>query len=314
MREITRAQKARLGMFLTISGSMLLIMLLYITGKNVFEKRDEYFIRYEDVSVSGVEVGAQVKYHGVRVGRVDKIAIDNQEVSTIIVEISLLDGTPVKTDVKAEITALSLTGLKIIELTGGSNDAALIPPGSEIPAGASPLQAFTGRVEAVSEKLEIVLSNFIELTGGENQEKLFELINSTALVLEDFHSMFAENRGPIENTITNLELASENVLAITGSPEITRTLTNLDSVTTSINQANLAGVIKDFGETFEEARIAINHIDLTLLKGRHDLLMSLEVLRDGLESFNEFSRLISEDPSLIWRGRQGGEIDPSDKR
>ncbi len=314
MREITRAQKARLGIFLTVSGSVLLIMLLYITGKNVFEKRDEYFIRYEDVSVSGVEVGAQVKYHGVRVGRVDHIKIDDQEVSTIIVEISLLDGTPVKTDVRAEITALSLTGLKIIELTGGSNEAALLEPGTEIPAGASPLQAFTGRVEAVSEKLEIVLSNFIELTGGENQEKLFELINSTALVLEDFHSVFDENREPIANTITNLELASENVLAITESPEISRTLANLDSVTTTINDADLAAVLGNLSSTLDEARIAFNHIDLTLLKGRHDLLMSLEVLRDGLESFNEFSRLISEDPSLIWRGRQGGEINPSGTR
>lgn len=314
MREITRAQKARLGMFLTISGSMLLIMLLYITGKNVFEKRDDYFIRYQDVSVSGVEVGAQVKYHGVRVGRVDRIEIDNKKVSTVIIDISLLGGTPVKKDVEAEITALSLTGLKIIELTGGTNEAPLLPPGSEIPAGESSLQAFTGRVEAVSEKLEIVLSNFIELTGGENQEKLFELINSTALVLADFHAMFAENRQPIANTISNLEIASENVLAITESPEISRTLTNLDSVATSINQANLAGVIRDFAATFGEARIAINHIDLTLLKGRHDLLMSLEILRDGLESFNQFSRLISEDPSLIWRGREGGEINPSEHR
>lgn len=314
MREITRAQKARLGMFIIVSGTLLLVMLLYITGKNVFEKRDKYFIRYEDVSVSGIETGAQVKYHGVRVGRVDQIEIDAKEISTVIIQISLLYGTPVKTDVEAEITALSLTGLKIIELTGGSNEAALLAPGSEIPAGESSLQAFTGRAEAVSEKLELVLNNLIELTGGENQEKLFELINSTAIVLDDFHATFKENRQPIANTIQNLQVASEDILAITGSQEIQRTLSNLDSVTTAINRANLGKVVMDLAATFEEARVTFNHIDLTLLKGRQDLLMSLEVLRDGLESFNEFSRLISEDPSLIWRGRQGGEINnPGDR-
>jgi len=308
MLEVTRAQKARLGLFLIISGSLLIVLLLIVTGTKFFEKRDQYFIRYRDVSVSGVEVGAQIKYHGVRVGRVDEIRIDEEEVETIVVTLSLKRGTPVKTDVEAEITALSLTGLKIIELTGGSSDAPLLPPDSEIPAGESALQMITGRAEAVSEKLEMVLNNLISLTGGENRQRFMNLIDNTAAVLEDVHIMLAESRDPIASTINNLELASQDIRAITSSVEIQRTLANLDSASRNLNETDLANTLKILSNTFEQARLTFNHIDLTLLKGRHDLLISLEVLRESLDSFNEFSRMISEDPSLLLRGTREGEI------
>ena len=314
MREVTRAQKARLGLFLVVSVSLLLILLLIKTGTKFLEKWDPYFVRYQDVSVSGLEVGAQVKYHGVRVGRVDKIAIDKENVSVIRVTIQLRGGTPVKDDVEAEITATSLTGLKIIELTGGSHEAPLVFPGSEIPAGESAIQAITGRAEIVSEKLEMVLNNLITMTSGENQERVMEMVENIAIVLEDFHTMLQENRDPLANTFQNLELASQDIRDITSSPELKRTVANLDCLSTTLSESNISDAVSRFAEAVDQAHTVLSHMDVTLLEGRRDLLMSLEVLREGLESFNEFSRLISEDPSLIWRGSSEGEIDPRGER
>ena len=308
MREVTRAQKARLGIFLLVSGGILLIMLVIVTGAKLFEKRDYYRVRYMDVSVSGVEIGAQVKYHGVRVGRVEEIYIDPEQVETVVLVLSLDHETPVKTDVKAVISALSLTGIKIIELTGGSTEAELLEPGSEIPAGESTIQAITGKAEAVSEKLELVLSNLAVITGSENQQRLFEMIDNTSAVIADVHGILDDNRDNVANTIQNLEDASVAINNLASSEALLQTIASLDTTTSNIKAAELGAAIRDFRDALNQARNTFTHLDLTLLKGRHDILTSLEIMRESLDSFNEFARLISEDPSLLLRGTKVEEV------
>jgi len=308
MQEVTRAQKARLGLFLVIAFSLLIGLLLAMTGTKLLEKRDVYYVKYQDISVSGLEIGSNVKYHGVRVGRVEDIKIDPKSVETILVTLSLKSETPVKTDVKAEIASMSLTGMKIIELTGGSSKAPVLPPNSEIPTGTSSLQMITGKAEVVSQKLEVVLTNLEVITGGENQARVFRLIDNTSDVLEDFHVIISESREPLVNTIGNFELASENLNRILTAEEIDHTLAQIDSVSGALQDADFAGTVRKLAETLEQARSTFNHLDLTLLKGRHDLLVSLEILRESLDSFNEFSRMIAEDPSILLRGTREGEI------
>lgn len=314
MREITRAQKARLGIFLIVSGGLLIVLLLIVTGAKILEQRDLYYIRYQDTSVSGLEIGAQVKYHGVRIGRVEDISIDPKEIETVIITLALRKGTPVTKDMKAVVSALSLTGLKQIELEGGSSASELLPPGSTITPGASSLQMLSGRAEIVAEKLELVLTNLITLTGSENQQKLFEMVDNTALVLMDVHEMLAENRETIAGTIDNLHAASEGLRELSESDALRRAFANLDTTTATIRRAQIDLAVNDLRKALEQARTTFTHIDLTLLKGRHDLLTSLEVLRESLDSFNEFARAISEDPSLLLRGSKEQEISPSKLR
>ncbi len=308
MREITPAQRARLGIFLLISGSIVVILLLIVTGGKLLERRDYYFIRYKDVSVSGLEIGAQVKYHGVRVGRVEKIIIDPKEIETIIVTISVDHKTPITNDVKAVISALSLTGIKVIELTGGTSQAELIKPGGEIPAGPSTFDIITGKAEAVSEKLELVLTNLANLTGGENQERLLSLVDNASLILSDVHLMLVDNTPKVSRTIQNLEYVSDRLSSIVSSPALDRAVANLDSTAIEIRNAQIGAAVNELRLALQQARNTFTHIDLTLLKGRHDLLTSLEVLRESLESLNEFARLISEDPSLLLRGTKTEEV------
>ncbi|MDP8240162.1 MAG: MlaD family protein [Candidatus Hatepunaea meridiana] len=308
MREVTRAQRVRLGIFLLVAGGILITIMIIVTGSKLFEKRDDYFVRYRDVSVSGINIGAQVKYHGVRVGRVESIDIDPEQIETIVIALSLKGGTPVKTDVKAVISSLSITGIKIIELTGGSTEASTLEPGSEIPAGTSQMQMITGKAEIVSEKLELVLNNLANMTSGENQQRLVQLIDNTTQVLADVHIILEDNSPSIARTVENLEVATEEIRVIASSEAIRRTFTNLDTVTTEIKSAELGKAIFELREALTQARNTFTHLDLTLLKGRHDILTSLEIMRESLDSFNEFTRLISEDPSLLLRGTQAQEV------
>jgi len=308
LREVTRAQRVRLGVFLLVSSSVLLTIIIIITGAKFLEKRDYYLVHYKDVSVSGIEIGAQVKYHGVRVGRVDKIYIDPEQIETIVLVLSLEHGTPVKTDVKAVLSSISLTGIKIIELTGGSSDAPLLEPDSDIPAGESSMQMITGKAEIVAEKLELVLNNLAVMTGSDNQERLFRMIDNTAAVLADVHVILDDNRDRISRTAENLEIASDEIRKLSESEAFGRILAHLDTTTSEIQSAELGKAIEELRDALSQARSTFTHLDLTLLKGRHDILTSLEIMRETLDSFNEFARIISEDPSLLLRGTRTEEV------
>ena len=71
----TKAQKVRLSIFLILSTSILLIFFLVLVGSRILKRMDPYNIVYEGISVTGLEPGAAVKYHGVQVGRVTDLSL-----------------------------------------------------------------------------------------------------------------------------------------------------------------------------------------------------------------------------------------------
>jgi phospholipid/cholesterol/gamma-HCH transport system substrate-binding protein len=78
---VSQSQKIRLGVFLTISISILIIAIGIITGSRLLKKRVTYFIRYKEISLTGLEIGSPVKYRGLRIGRIEDMHIDENDVT-----------------------------------------------------------------------------------------------------------------------------------------------------------------------------------------------------------------------------------------
>jgi phospholipid/cholesterol/gamma-HCH transport system substrate-binding protein len=320
---VTRAQKIRLGIFLTISISILLIAIGIITGSRLLKKRVTYYIRYKEISLTGLEIGSPVKYRGLRIGRIEDMYIDENDVTSIIVEITIDPKTPIKEDNEAVIDYLSIAaGLKMIEIQGGTNESKRLPPNSFIKAGQSLVDTITGKAEVITEKLELILNNFVELTAPKRQDKLYQLIDKTTKTLESFQTLLDTNQVSIFHTIKNVErfstyldsfmvtsnLAINDIRKVTQSPKLITTVDNVEKITTELQQANLSDLITKLANAVEQTNRTFTHLDLTLLKSRHDILSSTEILRESLEYFNEFTRLISENPSLLLRSSQREEI------
>lgn len=137
-----------------MSGSILFIFLIgYFTARELFEKTDTYYVAFQDVSVSGMEVGSSVKYLGINVGTISDIEINPEDVTSILLELSLKSGTPIKEDSRAEIVSLGITGMKAIEIRGGSNEAKLLNPGSHIEPGESLTSKISGKADVIAEKV-----------------------------------------------------------------------------------------------------------------------------------------------------------------
>ena len=84
--KITNAQKIKLGLFVIISG-ILLVSALYFIGKkqNIFG--DTFYVSAVFRDVSGLKIGNNVRYSGINVGTVKQIIMVND--TTICVNMSV---------------------------------------------------------------------------------------------------------------------------------------------------------------------------------------------------------------------------------
>ncbi len=313
---VTRSQKIRLGVFISVSVFAILVMIGVILAPKIFEIRDVYYIGFRDISVTGLQEGGSVKYQGITVGYVSDITIDPKDIRRIIVEVSLDHGVPIREDTEAEIMFLGITGLKLVELKGGSMQAKTLAPGGYIKAGKSIAVAITGRAEVIAEKAEMVLNNIAMMTDMPQRESFLTLIDNTAGTMNELNTILKKNNESLVRIVANIEKISEEMKPMVGSAN--RTLNRIESLVLSDTLGNIAENISEVTETLKNAELLklvqegvmtlertnslLKDSEITFSKSRSDLVATIESLREAVDFLNQFSRLVSEDPSVIVRG------------
>jgi len=306
---VGRAQKVRLGIFVTLLSALLIAALIFIAGDKLMESWDYYYITYSNTSVNGLQVGGQVRYHGIEIGKVDEIKIVPDDVTKVRVKISVTEGTPVKTDTEAHLVLVGITGLKIVELTGGSNETLLLKPGSEILPGISILDNISGKAEVMAEKLELIMNNILEITDSDNQDRISSILTSVDTIL-------IANQEPINNIVVNLDSTtaeltellhtSNEILArlnsIVQSGKIDTMLTNFTDVSSELADLEIVELIDQMNLTVHQINSTVQKIDLTIVRGQQDLLDTISSIREVADYLEDFSRRISEDPTILLRG------------
>jgi phospholipid/cholesterol/gamma-HCH transport system substrate-binding protein len=308
---VGRAQKIRLGIFVTLLSLLLLSAIVFIAGEKLMEKWDIYYITYSDTSVNGLQVGGQVRYHGIEIGKVDGIRILPDDVTKVRVRLSVIEGTPIKEDVEAHLVLVGITGLKIVELKGGSNEAETLEPGSEITPGVSMLDNISGKAEVMAEKLELILNNILDITNAENQARLSSILVSVDTIL-------SVNQQPINNVVMNMDsLSSEltetlrtsnqiltRINDVIQSAQMDTIFNNFSEISTELAQLELVKLMDNLNKTILQASSTIKKIDLTYVQSQQDILETIDSIREAADYLEDFSRRISEDPTLLLRSKR----------
>jgi phospholipid/cholesterol/gamma-HCH transport system substrate-binding protein len=318
-----------LGIFIFISSVILLLLVGYFTARRYFEKTDTYYIAYKDISVSGLETGSPVKYLGITVGSISEIRIDPKDVNSIIVRISLKEGTPVKEDAVADIVAMGITGLRTIEIRGGTNEADFLQPEQFIHPGTSLVDDISGRAEVIAYKVEDVLNNIQAFTQEDNirkfteaAEKFSELANNANKSFSLFDEVLEENRTGIRQVVESvgtitlmLELTAEELYLASGrfneimqSDTLSVVLGNIRDISVSLKESNIEELIANLAFTAGQTQRLLVKLDADLERGSKDLSDNLILLKQMLENMNEVSRQISSDPSVLLRGQRARDI------
>jgi len=316
----TRAQKIRLSIFLIMSSTLLLILFIVLVGSRFFKNMDTYYIEYKDISVTGLEPGAAVKFHGVQVGRVTSLSV--KDAATVLIEIEVKSGTPIKQDTEAVLTLAGITGLKFVELIGGSMESELLPENGTIVAGQSVFETITGRAEIVMAKVEQLLQNLNELSGEETRESFQRLLTSTSDMTTRVNDLISQNSQSMTSamasidtlaarlavTAGNINSTTAHIQALVESGTLETTAENVAVITgrirTQMDSLRLAETVENIDTLVRNANTMVVHYDLLAVRARDDILQSLSNLEEALTNLREATDVIRDNPSVLIRGRQ----------
>ncbi len=319
----TRTQKVRLGVFIFISGAILIVLILYFAANKLFEKSDIYYVSYHDVSVSGLEVGSPVNYLGIKIGTISSIHIDPLDINSIIVELSLQPGTPIKKDAYADIVSLGITGLRSIEIRGGSNEADFLRRGEFLEAGSSASQEITGKASVIAEKAERVINNLQIFTEPENMNKFSdaaENINTLAgqlnTTIQMIETLIQENREGVREAIITANMvasrldtssiylgeAISSINNIVQSDTIQQIVGYAHNLSKHLQESDLKLFISNLAEITKQTRQLLYRIDQELDVNSQELTESVRLLKITLSNLEETSNRINSDPSILLRG------------
>lgn len=290
--DVSKAEKARLGIFLIGTMALLAVILFIMVGKKILAKKVSYHTRLEE-SVSGLELGTPVKQNGVEVGNIVRIGTDSSDITRSVVFFQVTKGTPMKTDMVATMGSYGITGLKYLEITGGSYTSPDVPPGGEVKSELSTLGKITSRADSIAYKIDRLLGNVLSFTESQNREQVEKLLNSSA------------------NLSASLDSLARDINRVKPGKRMENILTQMEAATTSlktqIQKADVDKTVKEYRKAAEGITGVAQKVDVTVMRVQEDLTQAMSNLKETMKNMNTFSRQIKENPSVLLRGEEKTE-------
>ncbi len=304
---LTREQKRRLGFFLVVSiGVLVFIFGLFVIPK-LKSLGDAYFINFKGISVYGINNGSSVKYQGVDIGKVMAIEVNPYDLSSILVEVEINRGFPVKNDMRAKLSYAGITGLKFIELSGGSTESKNLLPGGIIPME----KGLGEKAEDIVSNIDKAVQNINKLLNEKRGEELSRILENIEASTSMIKSFIEEQRGLAAQSIKNMEKISASVTTFSASLEKVdieglskQTQTLISVLNDRFSKEELGKTMTDFDELVKTSTTTVRKTRGIMLDLQSDMSATLEALREALENLAAFSRNLTEDPTILIRRRK----------
>lgn len=270
----TKINFLKIGIFIS-TFLILLIVTIFWLGKYGFENKkfDEYSTFFNE-SVSGLNVGSSIKYMGFEVGSVKEIKINPNNSEEIQIDLLIKKDTPIKEDNFAILGNIGITGLKYIELKGGSNEANLLKSNENgiriIPSRISALSTLVNSTEDITNELLTVLDGMKKVLNEENLKNFSQLLRNSEKSMdniEKFSAYLIQNEKKLDDLIYALsKWADKGVISFAA---IKKSANTFNSLSTEFRSELKKGSfdIKDMSqESFDNLNSVLKSLEITLLQ------------------------------------------------
>jgi phospholipid/cholesterol/gamma-HCH transport system substrate-binding protein len=128
-----RNAESRLGILAFLGGTALVLVAIVAFARypSLFRRGSEYRAAFRNVA--GLNLGDEVRYGGLIVGSVTRLALDAQDPTRIEVTFRVEPQTPMRTDTYATIAQVGLLGQPYLNLEAGLPTSPALPPRSRVP-------------------------------------------------------------------------------------------------------------------------------------------------------------------------------------
>lgn len=186
---------ARYALVGVVSVAVLIAAIVFVVwlGRVQFNQQyDHYRILFEG-PVSGLSEGSEVLFNGIKVGEIERVALDPQTPSKVVVDIEVDASTPVRRDSQASTEMQGISGVSVIQISSGSQGQPL-------------LKQVSDRERPIIPSEPNALSSLLQ-GGGEVLSNVNEAVNRVNRVLAD------ETIDDLHAAIAGLRVTSESLAA-----------------------------------------------------------------------------------------------------
>lgn len=310
---MTHEQKIRLGVFLSLATVIFIAVAGFFIIPKLRDPGDEYTVNFRDTSVQGLIVGSLVKYRGVEMGRVIRIRVNPTDLDSVLVDVKIRPGLVMKTDMRAVLVYVGLTGQKYIELSGGTLAAENLKAHAEIATG----RGLGEKAEDIVANIDTTAKRITELLAPENIERFSAFLENAEKSSSTLSEVLESRRTSLENTLANFEKASlefaratEKFVPMTEDmSRLMRTFEmnsqeTLGNISKRFSSEELGQAIKDVRAFLDTASVSLKKVESVLLEQQSELTRTFSSLGAAVENLARFSREIADEPSALLRTRK----------
>ena len=319
-----RTQQTFVGLFVLLCAALLIGTIFAMSG--AFGRATKTYHAYFGFA-GWIEPGMSVRYSGgPKVGRVEKVRIDPQNVSRLDITFSVQSDLPVKTDSLVKIMSTTPLGDNHVEIFPGSSQAADAPNGALLPSqqyiDLSSLLAQLNDLAPQAQRLLAELTDRVTelkqtvvrvnaLMSTSNQANLAATLANTRGLLE-------ENRPEIRATLQNLNGGSQKLGPLLDdlrktTAETSKTLNNVDALIGE-NRPDVRQAIAQLRQSLATVTDVTGRLDQTLDVNADNIDELLDNLRRATENLNEFTATIKTRPSSLIRSSNPPEHKTGENR
>ncbi|WP_114240523.1 MlaD family protein [Dyella sp. C9] len=302
----TRAHHVLIGLFTVIVVAAALLFALWL-AKSSSDRQFSYYEVVFNEAVTGLSQGSAVQYNGIKVGDVTQLKLDKQDPRKVLASIRLGGDTPVRQDTHAKLALTGVTGLAVIQLSGGSPES---PPlqgrNGELPvivADPSPLSRILANGEDLMVNINEVVARASALLSPENMDRISRTLDH----LDKATGAIADQRDDIRTLLKQLAAASkqandtlaqaQQLVQNTNGLVDNQARATLDSAKNAL--ASVERVTANIDRLVNDNRAAISGG----MQGFSELGPAVRELRDAASSLRGISRRLDDNPASFLLGR-----------
>ncbi|RMF59077.1 MAG: MCE family protein [Calditrichaeota bacterium] len=285
-----KANEVKAGVMIVVSVVLLIGFLVVIFGIDFGAKTKQYETHL--AYVGGIHEGSLVKFGGMDVGMVKAISLPGEGETKIGVTLEVDEKTPVRVNSLAFVTSVGIMADQHIEITTGSPDADLLPPGSVLQS--KEVLSFSQMSEPLAQlnkQFQVLLNRVSDIFNEENRAHL-------SAMMANLDKIMAEGGDEIISIVSNMNRVSDNLAEIS---EELNSLLSKNEDTFDGTLTHLEETARETGQLIGDLRTTLRDLQSMLSSNSENILEIMENFQYASQNLEEFSRLVKERPWLLVR-------------
>ncbi|RPI01664.1 MAG: MCE family protein [Calditrichaeota bacterium] len=284
-----KSSEVKAGIFIIASLIIFTVFLAIIIGVSSFEEKVEYKARFG--YVGGIEKGSAVRFAGLPVGSVVDVRLPGNQYPGVEVVMEIEKNTPIRAGSRAFMTTIGIMGSFYIEITAGTQDDPLLPPGSFILAeDVTAYAQLSGVASDAAEELAELLRRLNDLLNENNRNEMSQMIHS----INQIAAVSERNLQLSLESVNGLVLETQSLIAALRA----MVENNDQSITNSV--ALLENMLVQSKASIERLDSILKNVDESMIQNQGQYNQIMDNLNSLTKNLDDFSRTVKEHPwSLV---------------